>query len=124
MEQQTLAVKRLSREEAQQFVRGTRLDPLFYQTLVNELHALAEQPEQAISLTLPPDTRYTTMKARLKRMAQRMQLQITIRKTADGLVCWKETTDEETQRLSRSPKTQAGTPDRNDVHRSHTADTA
>jgi hypothetical protein len=124
MEQQALAVKRLSREEAQQLVRSSRLDPIFSQSLVNELHALAEQPEQAISINLPPETRYTTMKARLKRIAKRMQLQITIRKTAEGLVCWQETAAEEKQRLSRSYTPHTGTSDRNDVHRSYTADTA
>jgi hypothetical protein len=64
------------------------------------------------------------MKARLKRMASRLHLTVTIRKTEDGLVCWKETPEEATQRLSRSQKTQAETPERNDAHRSHTTDTA
>jgi hypothetical protein len=105
MEHQTLAVKRLSRAEAQQLVRGSRLDPILYQLLVNELQTLSAQPEQAISVTLPPETRYTTMKARLQRMAKRMHLQLTIRKTTEGLVCWQETPEEEKQRVSRSQKT-------------------
>jgi hypothetical protein len=105
MEHQTLAVKRLSRAEAQQLVRGSRLDPILYQSLVSELQTLSAQPTQAISVTLPPETRYTTMKARLQRMAKRMHLQLTIRKTTEGLVCWQETPEEEKQRVSRSQKT-------------------
>ena len=111
MEQQNLDMKRLPREEAQQLVRGSRLDPILYQSLVNELHVLAEHPEQAISLILPTETRYTTLTARLKRIAKRMHLTLTIRKTAEWLVCWKETAAEETQRLSRSHKSHTSSHD-------------
>jgi hypothetical protein len=122
MEQQTLAVKRLSRAEAQQLVRRSRLDPLLYQSLVNELQTLSAQPEQAISVTLPPETRYATMKARLQRMAKRMHLQLTIRKTPEGLVCWQETPEEEKQRVSRSQKTQEEIHNRNNMNRLHTTE--
>jgi hypothetical protein len=122
MEHQTLAVKRLSRAEAQQLVRGSRLDPVLYQSLVNELQTLSAHPEQAISVTLPPETRYATMKARLQRMAKRMHLQLTILKTPEGLVCWQETPEEEKQRVSRSQKTQAEIHNRNDMNRLHTTE--
>jgi hypothetical protein len=55
MEQPTIAVKLISREEAQQLVRGLRIDPILYQSLVNQLKTLLEQSEQAISITLPPE---------------------------------------------------------------------
>jgi hypothetical protein len=105
MEQHPLAVKRLSREEAQQLVRGSRLDPLLYQSLVTELQTLIQQPGDALFITLPPAVRYATMKARLQRIGKHLHLALTIRKTEAGLVCWKETEAEETHRLSLPHRT-------------------
>ena len=105
MKQQDIALKRISREEAQSLVRGSRLDPMLYTSLVSELETFAEHPGDALFITLPSTVRYATMKARIQRIGKRLHLTLTIRKTENGIVCWKETADEEQYRLSRPQST-------------------
>jgi hypothetical protein len=111
MEPQHLKLKRLSREDAKRLTRRTRLDPQLYQSLVKELATLDKQEGAAIFIALPEDTRFATMKARIQRIAKDMHLTLTIRKTEDGLVVWKETQEEENHRLSKRQRTRRQTPD-------------
>jgi hypothetical protein len=44
------------------------------------------------------------MKARVQRLAKRMRLTLTIRKTPGGMVVWQETDEERQERLDRSAR--------------------
>ena len=104
MEQQLIAIKRLPLEDAQQRVLGARGDHGLAEALRRELAALLEHPGDALEITLPPETRYPTMKARVQRLATRLGLTITIRKTPEGMVVWQETDEERQERLARAAR--------------------
>jgi hypothetical protein len=74
-------------EEARKMGRGPRMEPQFYQAL----------DTTATRVTFPASTNPTTMKTRIRRVAAELQVPVTVRKVAGGLLFWRATDDDRQQ---------------------------
>ena len=74
--------------EARALGRGPRMDPGLHQALTQKIAALSTH---AARLPLPTDVRFGTMKQRILRVAAELQVPVTVRRVAGGLVFWRST---------------------------------
>jgi len=77
--------------EARALRRGPRMDPVLYQALTQKIAALSTS---AARLSWPPEIAFGTMKRRLLRVAQELDVPVTIRRVAGGLVLWRSTPED------------------------------
>jgi hypothetical protein len=67
------------------------MDPQLYAELRKRIPALSSQ---AVHMTIPADTSTTTMKNHILRVAAELQVPVTIRKVAGGLLFWRSTEED------------------------------
>ena len=84
-------VEHIPVEQAMMMGRAPRMDPNLYAALEKELKELGDK---AAKMDLPVAATRQTMKTRLLRIAQEKEIELTVRKTRNGLVFWKATTEE------------------------------
>ena len=77
--------------QARAMGRGPRMDPVLYQALRQKIASLSQQ---AARMPLPPDVRVGTMKQRMLRIAGELQVPVTVRRVAGGVVFWRSTAED------------------------------
>jgi hypothetical protein len=84
----TIAFEDVPLDEARRMSRGSRMDP----ELSHALQAKITSPDTtATRLTLPEGTTPTTMKNRILRVAEALNIPVTVRKVPGGLLFWRST---------------------------------
>ena len=78
-------------EEARRMGRGPRMDPELYQVLTQKIQSLGDH---ATRITLPERISFTTMKNRILRMANAINVPITVRRVPGGLLFWRSTDED------------------------------
>src|SRR5215467_3029086 len=71
--------------DGEKLTHSVNLDP----QIIDKLTNLTE--EESLHITFEPIKRFSAMKSRIKKVMKGIEKNVTIRKTADGLVCWIET---------------------------------
>lgn len=75
-------------DQARRMGRGPRIDPELYNALRQKIQSLGNT---ATRITLPEGTNATTMKNRILRVAAEVQIPVTVRRVAGGLLFWRST---------------------------------
>jgi len=81
--------------EGEKLTHSVNLDPQIIDTLTTMT------AEESLHIEFEPMKRFSAMKSRIKKVMKGVEKEITIRKTADGLVCWIETESKKEQRGGR-----------------------
>jgi len=76
--------------EARAMGRGPRMDPVLYQALRQKIASLSKQ---ATRMPLLQDVRFGTMKQRILRIAGELQVPVTVRRVAGGVLFWRSTAE-------------------------------
>jgi hypothetical protein len=84
--------KKIPRAHAFRLAKTLRMDPHMRTVIAKQLRSLLE--ESAIEVTLAQAEKSAAMRARFEVVARSLNIPITVRKTATGLVIWKQTPDE------------------------------
>jgi plasmid stabilization system protein ParE len=81
-------------EDARRMGRGPRMEPLLYDTLRTKIQALSTE---ATRIRLRPEIRPDRMKNYLLRIAQELNVPVTVRKIPGGVVFWRATEEDQEQ---------------------------
>jgi hypothetical protein len=73
-------------EQARRMGRGPRMEPMLYDTLRQKIQALAGD---AVRVRLGPDIRPERMKSYILRIARELNVPVTVRKVASGVLFWR-----------------------------------
>jgi hypothetical protein len=92
-------------EEARRMGRGPRMDPQLYEALQEKLHTLGDH---ATRITLPEGLNATTMKTRILRVANAINVPVTVRRVPGGLLFWRSTDKDLQQAREVASRLQAG----------------
>jgi len=85
----------ISKIEGEKLTHSVNLDP----QIIDKLTNLTE--EESLHIEFEPIKRFSSMKSRIKKAMKGVEKNITVRKTADGLVCWVDTEPKKEQRGGR-----------------------
>src|SRR5262249_27024314 len=85
----------ISKTEGEKLTHSVNLD----QQIIDKLTNLTE--EESLHIEFEPIKRFSSMKSRIKKVMKGAEKDITVRKTADGLVCWVDTEPKKEQRGGR-----------------------
>jgi hypothetical protein len=75
-------------EEARRMGRGPRIEPLLYDTLKNKIQALSAD---AVRVRLGPEITQRRMRNYILRIARQLDVPITVRRVAGGVIFWRAT---------------------------------
>ena len=81
--------------EGEKLTHSVNLDPQIIDTLTTMT------AEESLHIEFEPIKRFSAMKSRIKKVMKGVEKDVTVRKTADGLVCWIETGSKKEQRGGR-----------------------
>ena len=81
--------------EGEKLTHSVNLDP----QIIDKLTNMTE--EESLHIEFEPMKRFSSMKSRIKKVMKGVEKDVTVRKTADGLVCWIETESKKEQRGGR-----------------------
>ena len=81
--------------DGEKLTHSVNLDPQIIDKLINMTE------EESLHIEFEPIKRFSTMKSRIKKVMKGVEKNVTVRKTADGLVCWIETEFKKEQRGGR-----------------------
>jgi len=81
--------------EGEKLTHSVNLDP----QIIDKLTTMTE--EESLHIEFEPMKRFSAMKSRIKKAMKGVEKDVTVRKTADGLVCWIETESKKEQRGGR-----------------------
>jgi hypothetical protein len=73
-------------EEARRMGRGPRMEPMLYDTLRQKIQSLAGD---AVRVRLGPEIRPERMKTSILRIARELNMPVTVRKVAGGVLFWR-----------------------------------
>jgi hypothetical protein len=90
----TIAFEDIPLEEARRMGRGPHMDPELYTALKEKIQSL---DDTAARVTFPEGTSPTTMRNRIRRVAEDMNVPVTIRKVTGGLLFWRSTDEDRHQ---------------------------
>ena len=85
----------ISKMDGEKLTHSVNLDP----QIVDKLTTMTE--EESLHIEFEPMKRFSAMKSRIKKVMKGVEKDVTVRKTADGLVCWIETESKKEQRGGR-----------------------
>src|SRR5215468_12278579 len=85
----------IPKTDGEKLTHSVNLDP----QIIDKLTNLTE--EESLHIEFEPIKRFSAMKSRIKKVMKGVEKNITVRKTADGLVCWNETESKKEQRGGR-----------------------
>src|SRR5262252_10694176 len=71
--------------DGEKLTHSVNLDP----QIIDKLTNMTE--EESLHIAFEPMKRFSAMKSRIKKVMKGIEKNVTVRKTADGLVCWIET---------------------------------
>jgi len=77
--------------QARTLGRGPWLDPVLHQALREQMAALSTR---AVRMRLPRGVNTQTMRARILRVARELQVPVTVRRVADGVIFWRSTPED------------------------------
>ena len=81
--------------EGEKLTHSVNLDP----QIIDTLTTMTE--EESLHIEFEPMKRFSAMKSRIRKVMKGVEKDVTVRKTADGLVCWIETESKKEQRGGR-----------------------
>src|SRR5215467_15268162 len=81
--------------DGEKLTHSVNLDP----QIIDKLTNMTE--EESLYIEFEPIKRFSAMKSRIKKVMKGVEKNVTVRKTADGLVCWIETDSKKEQRGGR-----------------------
>ena len=81
--------------DGEKLTHSVNLDP----QIIDKLSNMTE--EESLHIEFEPMKRFSAMKSRIKKVMKGVEKDVTVRKTADGLVCWIETESKKEQRGGR-----------------------
>src|SRR5262249_20779563 len=81
--------------DGEKLIHSVNLDP----QIIDKLTSITE--EESLHIEFEPIRRFSAMKSRIKKVMKGVEKNVTVRKTADGLVCWIETESKKEQRGGR-----------------------
>jgi hypothetical protein len=81
----------VSLEEARRMGRGPRMEPLLYDTLRTKIQSLSDQ---AARIRLGPEITPTRMKNYVLRIAREVNVPVTVRRVAGGVIFWRSTDED------------------------------
>jgi hypothetical protein len=87
----SIAFQDIPLAEARRMGRGSRMDPELYHALKEKIQTLSTT---AARMTLPEGVSPTTMKNRILRVAAELNVPVTIRRIAGGLLFWRSTDED------------------------------
>ena len=85
----------ISKMDGEKLTHSVNLDP----QIVDKLTTMTE--EESLHVEFEPMKRFSAMKSRIRKVMKGVEKDVTVRKTADGLVCWIETESKKEQRGGR-----------------------
>jgi hypothetical protein len=85
----------ISKTDGEKLTHSVNLDP----QIIDKLTNLTE--EESLHIEFEPIKRFSSMKSRIKKVMKGVEKNITVRKTADGLVCWIDAGPKKEQRGGR-----------------------
>ena len=85
----------IPKTDGEKLTHSVNLDP----QIIDKLTNLTE--EESLHIEFEPIKRFSSMKSRIKKVMKGVEKNITIRKTADGLVCWIDAGPKKEQRGGR-----------------------
>jgi hypothetical protein len=92
-------------EQARRMGRGPRMEPLLYDTLRQQIEALSEQ---ATRIHLGPEIRPERMKNYILRIARELNVPVTVRKVAGGVLFWRASEEDVQQAQEVGARLQKG----------------
>jgi hypothetical protein len=81
-------------EQARLLGRGPRMEPLLYDTLTKRIQALSAD---AVLVRLGPEIRPERMRRSIQRIAHELNVPVTVRRVAGGVIFWRATAEERQQ---------------------------
>jgi hypothetical protein len=81
-------------EQARLLGRGPRMEPLLYDTLKQKIQALSAD---AVLVRLGPEIRPERMRRSIQRIAHELNVPVTVRRVAGGVIFWRSTAEERQQ---------------------------
>jgi hypothetical protein len=92
-------------EEARRMGRGPRMEPLLYDTLKKKIQALSDD---AVRIRLGPEITPNRMKNYLLRLARDLNVPVTVRKVAGGVIFWRSSDEDRHQAQEVAGRLQGG----------------
>jgi hypothetical protein len=81
----------VSLEEARRMGRGSRIEPMLYDTLRTKIQALSDE---ATLIHLGPEIRPERMKRYILRIARELRVPVTVRRVPGGVIFWRSTEED------------------------------
>jgi hypothetical protein len=81
----------MSLEEARRMGRGPRMEPMLYETLRKKIQSLSDH---ASRIRLGPEISPTRMKNYVLRIARDMNVPLTVRRVAGGVIFWRSSNED------------------------------
>jgi hypothetical protein len=94
-------------EEARRMGRSPRMEPMLYDTLRQKIEALSEQ---ATRIHLGPEIRPERMKSYILRIARELNVPVTVRKVAGGVLFWRSSAEDLQQAQETATRLQTAQP--------------
>jgi hypothetical protein len=85
----------IPKKDGEKLTHSVNLDP----QIIDKLTNMTE--EESLHIEFEPMKRFSSMKARIKKVMKGLEKNVTVRKTSDGLVCWIETEVKKEQKGGR-----------------------
>jgi hypothetical protein len=85
-EQPPIQFEDIPLDEARRMGRGPRMEPILYETLRQKIQALSSE---AVRIHLGPEITPQRMKTYLLRIARDLNVPVTVRRVAGGLIFWR-----------------------------------
>jgi hypothetical protein len=92
-EHTTIQFEDVSLDEARKMGRGSRMEPMLYETLHKKIKDLSTE---AARIHLGPEITPTRMKSYILRIARDLDVPVTVRRVPGGVIFWRST-DEDLQ---------------------------
>jgi hypothetical protein len=91
-------------EQARLMGRGPRMEPMLYDTLRTKIQSLTDH---AVQIRLGPEIRPERMKNYLLRIARELNVPVTVRTVADGVIFWRSSEEDVHQAREVSTRLQS-----------------
>jgi hypothetical protein len=92
-------------DEARRMGRGSRMEPMLYNTLLKKIQSLSDQ---ATRIHLGPEITPQRMKNYLLRMARELNVPVTIRRVPGGVIFWRSSQEDLQQAKEVGARLQTG----------------
>jgi hypothetical protein len=91
-------------DEARRMGRGSRMEPLLYETLRQKIQSLSSE---AVRIHLGPEIRPQRMKSYIHQIARELNIPVTVRRVPGGVILWRSSEEDLQQAQEAASRLQA-----------------